>query len=106
MSDQGYTVDHQEMVTCVSRLTELREHAAGIINLAADANPEWYIWGALGAPMAAVYWQFAGELYQHLEQMGKALDDRIDALDHTAQNYQGADDTVGQSVQKIERLLD
>lgn len=106
MSDHGFTVDHREMASCVSRLAELREHAAGILNLAEDANPEWYIWGALGAPIAALYWQTADEVYQHLKLMGEALADRVDALDCTEQNYRGADDALTASIKNVGSLLD
>jgi hypothetical protein len=106
VSDPGFSVDHNEMASCVSRLAELREHAAGILALAEDANPEWYIWGAVGAPMAAIYWQTADDVYRHLELTGEALQDRVNALDCTAQNYQGVNDALTRSIEAIGRLLD
>lgn len=106
MSDHGFSVDHQEIASCVSWLAELREHAAGILALAQDADPEWYIWGAVGAPMAAIYWRAADDVYRHLELMGEALADRIDALDCTARNYQGANDALTRSIEAINTLLD
>lgn len=105
MSEHGYTVDHPAMIKAVNQLAQIQGHAAGILDLAKDANPEWYIWGILGAPFAAWYWSVADEVYKHLEMMGQALADRVDSLQKTADNYKGVEDALHGSIKSIEDLL-
>src|SRR5690606_39583109 len=62
-----------QLLTCRDRLATLQADATNIAALARDADPEWYIWGAVGAPMAQIYWNFANDLHHHLElQIGRA----------------------------------
>jgi len=101
----GFRTDPDEIMTCRAQLAEIRERAAAILTLAEDANPEWYIWGAVGAPFAAWYWQYAGDTYEHLTMMGEALQDRVEALDCTAQAYREADQEIAKALQSIRELL-
>jgi hypothetical protein len=101
----GFRADTDAILTCRSRLAEIRERAADILTLAEDANPEWYIWGLVGAPFAAWYWKYADDTYEHLAMMGEALQDRVDALDCTAAAYQEADQQVAKALQSIRELL-
>lgn len=101
----GFHTDPEEILTCRQRLAEIRERAADILDLAVDANPDWYIWGAVGAPFAALYWSYADDLYRHLEMMGEALEDRVVALDCTAQAYRQTDQEIATALQSIRDLL-
>lgn len=103
---EGFRTDVDEIMVCRSRLAELRERAADILTLAEDANPEWYIWGLVGAPFAAWYWKYADDTYKHLSMMGEALQNRVDALDCTAENYRQADQEIAKALQSIRELLD
>jgi hypothetical protein len=105
MTDHGYTVDHNAVITAAHQLGELQGHAAGIIALAKDANPEWYIWGLVGLPFVPWYWSVADELYKHLDMMGRSLADKAQALHATAANYRGAEEALRNSLQSIEDLL-
>lgn len=105
MSQPGFTVDHHEIVTAVNKLAEVHGHAAGIIALAEDANPEWYIWGLLGAPFVPWYWSVAGDVYKHLTMMGESLLEKVYSLQTTAENYQGAEEALKNSLHGIEGML-
>ncbi|GIF70203.1 hypothetical protein Ais01nite_82380 [Asanoa ishikariensis] len=102
---EGFRTDVDEIMACRTRLAEIRERAADILTLAEDANPEWYVWGLVGAPFAAWYWKYADDTYEHLTMMGEALQDRVEALDCTAQSYQQADQEIAQALQSIRDLL-
>ena len=102
---EGFRTDVDEIMTCRTRLAEIRERAADILTLAEDANPEWYIWGAIGAPFAAWYWKYADDTYEHLSMMGEALQNRVEALDCTAENYKQTDQEIAKALQSIRDLL-
>lgn len=99
-------VDPDAIMTCRAQMAEIYERATEIIKLAEDADPEWYIWGLIGAPFAIWYWQYAADIYDHLRMMGEALHDRIDALDCTAQAYKHAEDEMAKALKAIQDLLD
>jgi hypothetical protein len=101
----SFKVDPESVMQCSSRLKQIQQHAAGIMTLAKDANPEWYIWGLVGAPFAAIYWSYASGLYQHLEQMGEALKDRIDSLDGCVDNYAATEKAMTDALNGIKNLL-
>ena len=105
MSVDGFRTDPDQIMTCRAQLAELRERAADILTLAEDANPEWYIWGLVGAPFAAWYWKYADDPYEHLSMMGEALQSNVDALDCTAQNYRDTDQEIEKALQSIRELL-
>jgi len=101
----GFQADPDAIITCRTRLADIRDRAAAILTLAEDANPEWYVWGAVGAPFAAWYWQYADDTYEHLKLMGEALQDRVEALDCTAQAYKEADAQIAKALESINKLL-
>jgi hypothetical protein len=103
---QGFQVEPDALRGCADELRRLRERATNILKLAEDANPEWYIWGLLGAPLAALYWAHADDLYQHLAMMGEALADRAEALQCSADTYQQLDDDLTKAFQSLQELLD
>ncbi len=102
----GYQVDPAQLMQARDKLKELHERTVAILNLAADANPEWYIWGLVGAPFACWYWAYADEMYQHLTLMGEALDSTVHAVGSTAEAYQGAEKAMDDALKAIEKQLD
>lgn len=90
-TEDGFAVEPEQIRTCAADLHRIRERAADILELAEDANPDWYIWGAAGAPLAAIYWRYADDLHRHLRMMGEALDDKAEALTCTADAYEECD---------------
>jgi hypothetical protein len=102
----GYTVDPAQLLKAQEKLKELHERTVAILNLAADANPEWYIWGLVGAPFACWYWAYADDMYEHLTLMGEALKSTVQALGSTAEAYQGADEAMNQALEAIHKQLD
>ncbi len=98
-------VNPDEVLTCRARLATIQQRAADLLALAEDADPEWYIWGLVGAPFAAIYWQFADDLYRHLGQMGESLRDHVDALDCTAQAYADNEKKITDALNGIHELL-
>ncbi|MEO3776595.1 hypothetical protein ABGB16_07040 [Micromonospora sp. B11E3] len=101
-----FQVDPEEIITCRNRLADIHRKATDILTLAEDANPEWYIWGLIGAPAAAVYWAYADDIYQHLALMGEVLQDRVEALDCTAQAYKQNEEQIAKALKAIQDLLD
>ncbi|MFI7518108.1 hypothetical protein [Micromonospora globbae] len=97
----GFEADVDAIMSCRTRLAEIQQRAAAIADLAEDANPEWYVWGALGAPFAALYWSYADDIHKHLGMMGEALRDRVDALDCTAQAYRETDERIDAHLRRI-----
>ncbi len=102
----SFEVDVDSVRQAQARLGQLEQHAADIMSLAADANPEWYIWGLVGAPFAAIYWQFADDLYEHLGQLGEALKDRAESLEGSMQIYHSTEQAIVDSLTKIHDVLD
>jgi hypothetical protein len=102
----GYQVDPAQLMRARDTLKELHKRTVAILNLAADANPEWYIWGVVGAPFACWYWASADEMYQHLTLMGEALDSTVHALGSTAEAYQGAEKAMDDALKAIGKQLD
>ena len=101
----GYQVDPHEVVTCRARLATIQRNAADLATLALDADPDWYIWGLVGAPFAAWYWQFASEFYQHLGQMEDSLAGHVDALDACATSYADTERAVTDALARIHDKL-
>src|SRR5690606_72087 len=89
-----------QLLTCRDRLATLQADATNIAALARDADPEWYIWGAVGAPMAQIYWNFANDLHHHLELLATSLNDRVTTMDVTVQLYEAAEQTI---ITRLER---
>lgn len=100
-----FAVNTEQVLRCSSRLKHLEQRAADIKTLAADADPEWYIWGMVGANFAGSYWQLADEIHHGLDQLGRALSSRIEALDACADNYAVQDKAAAEALKGIEELL-
>jgi hypothetical protein len=105
VSGGGYHADPQAILSAKARLATVQQHAADLMKLAVDADPDWYIWGVVGAPFAAWYWTVAGELYQHLGQMGNALAEHVNALDATAQSYAATEQAIVDALRGIHDTL-
>ncbi|MFS8522736.1 MAG: hypothetical protein FWJ87_15450 [Micromonosporaceae bacterium] len=96
----GLAANLDQLLTCRDRLATLQADATNIAALARDADPEWYIWGAVGAPMAQIYWNFANDLHHHLELLATSLNDRVTTMDVTVQLYEAAEQTI---ITRLER---
>jgi len=98
--------DPGPVITCSNALQRIQGEAAGIMELAVDANPDWYTWGLLGLVFSDAYWGLADELYKHLGMMGQALRDRIDSLDQCVANYEATEHAITDAFNKIKQLTD
>src|SRR5690606_19509011 len=96
----GFAANLDQLLACRDRLARLQVDATNIAALARDADPEWYIWGAVGAPMAQIYWAFADDLHNHLELLATSLNDRVTTMDVTVQLYEAAEQTI---ITRLER---
>ncbi|MEV6345276.1 hypothetical protein [Actinoplanes sp. NPDC051851] len=108
-SDGGegsYQVDLEEIKKAQATLRRLHERTVALLDLAADADPDWGVWGLVGAPFAVWYWQYAGDLFENMHNMGEALDSNVKALGWTGEAYEGADDAMAEALAKIQRELD
>ncbi len=106
MGDHAYEADPGAIVGCGNRLAQLQTDAANIIELAADANPEWYIWGLIGAPFAQGYWSVAEDVYSHLEKMGESLKSQARTLEANGKAYHAAEEAIAKSLRDLHQLLD
>lgn len=102
----GYEVDAEQLRQAAETVRQLHERTAALIKLAAEANPDWGVWGLVGAPFAVWYWQYADDIYQNLEFMGEALDSNVRALGATADAYEDSDNEMAKALDAIRRALD
>jgi hypothetical protein len=101
----AYEVEPDQLAACHARLATIQKQAADLMALAVDADPDWYVWGLVGAPFAAWYWHFASELYRHFDEMGSALADHAYALDCTRAAYADTEAAIHKSLQAIHDKL-
>ena len=106
MGGEGYQVDPEKLRQATETVRQLHERAVALIELAADADPDWGVWGLVGAPFAVWYWQYADDVYANLERMGEALDSNVQALGATAEAYEGSDQAMAQALDDIRRTLE
>ena len=106
MGDHKYEADPVEIARAGNRLAQLQTDAANIIELAADSDPEWYVWGLIGAPFAQWYWSVAEDVYSHLEKMGESLKSQARTLEANGKAYQAAEEAIDKSLRDLHQLLD
>lgn len=104
--DTGAGYSPEAIMTCKSTLATIEERAQAILELAVDADPDWYTWGAIGIPFAVWYGNTADDVYEHLGMIGECLKNKVDALDCASQNYQAVEEGISSAMRKIEELLD
>ena len=102
----GFQVDPDQLKQMTETLRQLHERTVALIELAADANPDWAVWGLVGAPFAVWYWQYADDLYANMQLMGEALDSNVRALGATAEAYEGADKAMADALARIHRQVE
>jgi hypothetical protein len=105
-SPGGFQLSHEELLKARDAVRGIQDRAAALLTLAADADPEWTIWGVLGSPFAVWYWANATQVYEHLELMGEALASNVRALGDTADAYAGAEESVAAALRSIHQELD
>ncbi|WP_412539874.1 hypothetical protein R8Z50_29200 [Longispora sp. K20-0274] len=99
-------MDPVHLEECRQRLAQVRYRTAELLRVAEQADPEWYIWGALGAQMAGAYWNGCGrQLYHQLELMAEGIAGRVQAIDAAGKAYQDADRGIADALKGIHRLL-
>jgi len=96
----------REIMTCKATLATLEERTRAILELAIDADPDWYTWGVIGVPFAAWYGSSADDLYKHLGMIAECLKNKATALDCASQSYQALEDGISQAMSTIEEMLD
>ncbi|GIG60433.1 hypothetical protein Lfu02_48050 [Longispora fulva] len=103
---KGFWVDPVALEECRQRLAQVRYRTAELLRVAEQADPEWFIWGALGAQMAAAYWGGCGrDLYRQLEMMAEGIAGRVEAIDAAGKAYQDTDRGIAEALRGIHRLL-
>ncbi|MGY0232515.1 hypothetical protein PT931_12245 [Longispora urticae] len=103
---KGFWVDPAQLEECRQRLAQVRYRTAELLKVAEQADPEWYIWGALGINMAAAYWNGCGrDLYRQLEMMAEGIQGRVQAIDATGKAYVDADRGIADALGSVRKLL-
>lgn len=106
MSGEKAQYSPEEIAKIKQKLESTHENAGEIIKLAADANPEWYIWGLVGAIPAVFYWKLAAEdVYEHLNMMGEGLKDKVMRLDSAGKAYKESEQVMSDALKKIKDIL-
>ncbi|WP_147304673.1 hypothetical protein [Thermasporomyces composti] len=90
----------------MSTLAQLQRRTKDILELAIDADPDWYTWGVIGIPFAVWYGNTADDVYRHLSMIGECLKNKVDALDCVSQSYRALEEGISRAMEKIEEMLD
>ena len=107
MSGNGAAWDPNDIDQVKQKLESLHKNAGEILKLAADADPEWYVWGLVGAIPAALYWKVAAEdVYEHLEMMGEALQSQVKLVEASGNNYKTTEENIAKALESIRGELD
>lgn len=103
----GAAFSPEEIDKVKQRLEKLNENAANIMKLAQDADPDWKVWGLVGAIPAAFYWKFAAEdFYEHMQLMGEGLQDKVLRVDAAGKAYKATEDGIAEALQKLKGTLE
>ncbi|REF36728.1 hypothetical protein DFJ64_2153 [Thermasporomyces composti] len=105
-SPEGAKYSTDEIITCMSTLAQLQRRTKDILELAIDADPDWYTWGVIGIPFAVWYGNTADDVYRHLSMIGECLKNKVDALDCVSQSYRALEEGISRAMEKIEEMLD
>ena len=100
-----YTVKLEELHNCRNVLVDISNRTNTILDLADSGDPDWTIWGLIGIPSCQLYWSVAHGVHDNLRKMRDALDDRVLALDCTAENYGSADDGAAGQFKTLQELV-
>lgn len=95
----------ETMATGIAGLRASQANAAGIAELAADANPEWYIWGAAGLAAAPMYWSAANDIHEDLQLLGEGLQNGVEKLEQCVDRYESVEQTIADAFARILRAL-
>ena len=99
-------VDFDGMSKARARLDGLSQDSRKIAETAKDADPEWYVWGLTGIPLAAAYFPLADDVHRHLADLAEALSANATRLDHCARQYREKEEDNTRAMETIRRRLD
>lgn len=99
-------VDFDGMSKAETRLTGLSADSRKIAEVARDADPEWYVWGLTGIPLAAGYFPLADDVHQHLSDLSEALTANAARLNECARQYREKEEDNKRTMEIIQRRLD
>lgn len=102
----GFHVNLGDLATAESKLRGLSKDGKGIADLAQDADPEWYVWGAAGAIFAIPYFALADEVHGHLTDMHESLEAHAERIKICADSYSTKEEDNKSTMDAIQRKLD
>jgi len=102
----GFEVNLDELATAESELRDYSENGEDVAALAADADPEWYIWGLPGLILAPRYFELADEVHGHLKDMHEALAAHAERIKICADSYGDKEEDNSTTMDAIQRRLD
>jgi|ERR1043165_4051898 hypothetical protein len=102
----SFHVKLDELATAESSLRGLSKDGEAAAALAADSNPDWFVWGALGSFLASSYFQTADDVHGHLKDMHEALDAHAERIKICADSYRVKEEDNTTTMEAIQRRLD
>ena len=102
----AFAVKLEELATAETDLRGLAKNGEEAAKLAADSDPDWYVWGLLGATLASAYFDTADEVHGHLTNMHQALNAHADRIKTCADSYRVKEEDNKATMDAIRRRLD
>ncbi|MEV0650238.1 hypothetical protein AB0I28_33755 [Phytomonospora sp. NPDC050363] len=102
----GFHVDLEQLAGAESTLRGLSKNGEDAAALAADSDPDWFVWGALGSFLASSYFTTADEVHGHLKSMHEALDAHAERIKICADSYRVKEEDNKTTMDAIQRRLD
>lgn len=102
----SFHVDFAGLTAAEERLKRLSGNSSDIAAVAKDADPEWFIWGLFGAPLAAGYFPLAEQIHTHLKDLTEALDANATRINQCAAQYKQREEDTAGTMEIIQRRLD
>ncbi|GLZ81810.1 hypothetical protein Afil01_66170 [Actinorhabdospora filicis] len=102
----SFHVDFAGMTAAEGRLKRLSDNSSDIATVAKDADPEWFIWGLFGSPLAAGYFPLAEQIHTHLKDLTEALNANATRINECAAQYKQREEDTTATMDIIQRRLD
>jgi len=84
------------------RLQGLAPQYGTVADYASEADPEWYVWGSYGTPLAMLYFQSADRIQAILKEFQPATEGLAQRLIDCADAYEDADGQTSDELGQIE----
>jgi hypothetical protein len=91
VEEQGFDIDTEAVLEAVGSLRLVRGDFDEVANYTAEADPDWWMWGAPGAVFAQQYEASALQIRVILFKLGPAMDGICSQIEASCAAYDEAD---------------